>query len=397
MAKSAKHKEKSAAPAQSAPAREFPLSRVERVALEQSGYDLIYPPEERIPSIIVSNFPALGRLTAARFLEWALENPEGVISLPTGKTPEYFIKFVQRYLRLWGDPAIMRELEGLGLPLDRKPDLSGLYFVQIDEFYPIDTRQHNSFFYYVNKYYIRGFGLDPDRALFIDPSSIGIPAGSKISDIFPDGTVDLSLRFRRGKSLLEKRQQFTLFEVDQFCPDYARRIQEMGGIGFFLGGIGPDGHIAFNVRGSDHYSTTRLTEANYETKAAAATDLGGIEVARDKHVITIGLDTITYNPDTVAIIIAAGEAKAEIVAKSIETPPRIKRPASVLSKLRFGRFYLTHGAACRLRNRLFVDFTRKPELSGEDRDRVIMDLSLATGKPIRELNAQDFAIDGFAA
>jgi hypothetical protein len=86
--------------------------------------------------------------------------------------------------------------------------------------------------------------------------------------------------------------------VDQFCTDYEHRIREMGGIGFFLGGIGPDGHIAFNIRGSDFFSTTRLVEPNYETRAAAATDLGGMEVARTKHVITIGLRTITFNQAT---------------------------------------------------------------------------------------------------
>ena len=29
------------------------------------------------------------------------------------------------------------------------------------------------------------------------------------------------------------------------------RSGNKGGIGFFLGGIGPDGHIAFNIKGSD--------------------------------------------------------------------------------------------------------------------------------------------------
>ncbi len=58
------------------------------------------------------------------------------------------------------------------------------------------------------------------------------------------------------------------------------RFEHLGGLGFFLGGIGPDGHIGFNVRGSDHFSTTRLMATNYETQAAAAGDLGGVEVSR---------------------------------------------------------------------------------------------------------------------
>jgi glucosamine-6-phosphate deaminase len=304
-AKPTKEKKESPNPVKKAPATP---SRVEQIALEKSGYELIYGPEERIPSIIVDNFPSLGKLTALRFLEWVLDNPEGVISLPTGKTPEYFIRYVSHYLKKWDLPQVRKELEGLGLDTSRKPDLSGLQFVQIDEFYPIDTKQHNSFYYYVNKYYIKGFGLDPSKCMLIDPTKIGIPSGVKLNEIFPEGTVDLTLRTRRALSLHEKKQQTVLREVDQFCTDYERQLQKLGGLGFFLGGIGPDGHIGFNVRGSDHFSTTRLTEPNYETKAAAASDLGGIEVARHKHVITIGLSTITYNPKAVALIIAAGEA-----------------------------------------------------------------------------------------
>ena len=106
--------------------------------------------------------------------------------------------------------------------------------------------------------------------------------------------------------------------------EYERKIREMGGIGFFLGGIGPDGHIAFNVRGSSVYSVTRLTGTNYETQAAAATDLGGIEISRSRLVITIGLATITYNPTATAIIIAAGDAKAPIVAAAIQSRNEVR-------------------------------------------------------------------------
>lgn len=45
----------------------------------------------QIPYITVDSFPKLGLLTALRFIEWVSQNPKGVISLPTGKTPEFFI------------------------------------------------------------------------------------------------------------------------------------------------------------------------------------------------------------------------------------------------------------------------------------------------------------------
>ncbi len=393
-------KQRAAAPEKAAGGDHGPAplsSPVERVALEASGYDLLYPPEEKIPSIIVENFPALGRLAAVRFLEWVQANPEGVISLPTGKTPEYFIKYVLHYLKRWDDPQIRAELASLGLATERKPVMRGLRFVQIDEFYPIDTHQHNSFHYYVRKYYLKGFGIDPDRAMLIDPNKIGMPPGAQLADVFPDMTVDLSLRIRKAKSLQEKRQQAVLEGVDQFCTDYEHRVREMGGIGFFLGGIGPDGHIGFNIKGSDFYATTRLIEPNYETRAAAASDLGGMEVARTKHVITIGLRTITYNPDIVALIIAAGEAKAKIVARTIESERSNKYPGTALAVLPQARFYLTHGSAVRLRNRRFVDFSRAEKVSDRQVHRIVMDVSFDTGKPIGRLDKADFDKDRFAA
>lgn len=372
-------------------------SPVEQRALERSGYDLCYPPRERVPSILVDSFPALGRLTAARFLEWVQDHPEGVVALPTGKTPEYFIKYVLHYLRSWECKDTSAALEELGVDVARKPVLKGLRFVQIDEFYPIDSKQRNSFYYYVNKYYLKGLGLKRDRALLIDPNRIGLPSGASLRDVFPEMHVDLSLRNRHPKTLLEHRQQDVLRAVDAFCTEYEQSIRDLGGLGFFLGGIGPDGHIAFNIRGSDRFSTTRLLTPNYETQAAASTDLGGIEVARHKSVITIGLATITHNPDAVAIIIAAGEAKADIIARTIQNDISNEYPGSALALLPQARFYLTTGAARRLTSRLLVELREKDVVDAETTDRVVMDLSLSTGKPLRALAVTDFKNEEMAA
>ena len=73
--------------------------------------------------------------------------------------------------------------------------------------------------------------------------------------------------------------------------------------------------------------------------------VGGIEIARNRLVITIGLDTITYNKDGSAIIIASGEAKANIIRNSIETAQSNKYPATVLQKLPKAHFNPTDGAA----------------------------------------------------
>ena len=107
-----------------------------------------------IPYIVLESFPQLGLITSLRFLEWASENPEGVISLPTGKTPEYFIKWTHHLLNNWGKKDLIDLRKNNGLTVDKKPDLTNLKFVQIDEFYPLNPKQHNSFYNYVYKYYI---------------------------------------------------------------------------------------------------------------------------------------------------------------------------------------------------------------------------------------------------
>ncbi len=320
----------------------FHSSSVENCFFERSNFA---DPTTRIPHIVVNNIPDLGLLTALRFLEWTADNPQGVISLPTGKTPEYFIKWTQHILANWNDAKTEKLRQENGLIISKKPDLRQLRFVQIDEFYPIDPKQHNSMVNYVQKFYVDGFGLDRENGLFINCSEIPHPSGYLLSDIFPNFIIDLSLRHREPKSDIEARQKKIIFAVDQWCSEYDNQIQEMGGIGFFLGGIGPDGHIAFNVRGSDHNSTTRILKTNFETQAASAVDLGGIEISRNRLALTIGLSTITSNPEVTAIIFAAGEAKAEIVKDSLESSPNINYPATVLQRVSGSRFYLTKGAA----------------------------------------------------
>lgn len=365
-------------------------SKVEEIALNRSGLKLQYEPAEKIGIIQVQNFPLLGKLAALRFLEWIQNNPGGVISLPTGKTPEFFIKEVNRLLGNWHKKEIQKELEEGGIAFSIKPDLKSLHFVQIDEFYPIQPKQHNSFYYYVNKYYIDGFKMDPGKALLIDATQIGLPGNKTLRDVWPDNQVDLTLRYRQAMNRQERLQKQVIRNIDQWCIDYESRIRDLGGIGFFLGGIGPDGHIGFNISGSDLYSTTRLTPTNYETQAAAATDLGGIEVAKKRLVITIGLATITYNKNCVAIVLAAGEAKAKIVADAIQQAEHIEYPATVLHKLPNSRFYITQGAGKLLHQRELVSLQKSRHISDEQIEKIVIDLSLEKGKAITLLTEDDF-------
>jgi glucosamine-6-phosphate deaminase len=368
------------------------FTSVEQAFFAESGIKKL---STKLPYVVVDNFPKLGLITSLRFLEWAAENPEGLISLPTGKTPEYFIKWTSFLLENWNKKNGVEIREKYGLKNAKAPDLKSMQFVQIDEFYPINSNQHNSFYHYVKNFYIKGFNLDINKALLINSDEIPLAEGKHYLEVFPDHTVDLSLRYRECKNSQEDLQQRSIFLIDTWCSHYEEKIREKGGIGFFLGGIGPDGHIAFNTRGSDLYSTTRLTATNFETQAVAASDLGGIEISKNRLVITIGLETITFNPNTVAIIIAAGEAKATVVKNSLENGPTNLYPATVLQRLKYGRFYLTRGAASQLSDSL-DDYYQHGAWTQEKSEKAILEVCKSLNRYGHRLVVDDLKNDRYA-
>ena len=144
---------------------QFNWSKVEKRFFEKQE---IKDQTTKIPYVLIDNFPDLGLIVSLRFLEWVNENPNGVISLPTGKTPEFFIKWTHYFLNNWSDEKVESIRSEFGLALKEKPDLSNLTFVQIDEFYPLDPNQQNSFSNYVTKFYLDGFNIPKENALLIN-------------------------------------------------------------------------------------------------------------------------------------------------------------------------------------------------------------------------------------
>lgn len=305
----------------------------------------------RTRTLVTDNYIVLGQLTALRFIEWVSLNPGGVVALPTGKTPEFFIKWLEYYRDNWERESKTGLIGKLGI---QKPDFNSLHFFQLDEFFPINPEHERSFRYFVKKYYIDVLGFDPKKTHLINTWYLNeqeqqvLEGAKNMGEIFTDGRVDLSLRTRTALNKQEELKQRAIRMFDEWCMRYESKIRELGGIGFFLGGIGPDGHIAFNVRGSSPFSHTRLTTLNYESQAAAAGDLGGITAVKKKAVVTMGLETITYNPDCVAVIIAAGQSKAKMVAGSVLSDPTQQYPATCLQRLPNARFFITCASSVEL-------------------------------------------------
>lgn len=96
----------------------------------------------------------------------------------------------------------------------------------------------------------------------------------------------------------------------QECDDYEEKINSFGGIQLFLGGMGADGHIAFNVPGSSLSSRTRLVNLNYETIAANARFFDDDLTKVPKQALTVGVQTIMDACEVVIIVSGFQKARA---------------------------------------------------------------------------------------
>lgn len=76
------------------------------------------------------------------------------------------------------------------------------------------------------------------------------------------------------------------------CTKFEREITEAGGIELFVGGIGPDGHIAFNEPGSSLVSRTRVKSLAHDTIEANARFFNNDISKVPKEALTVGVGTV---------------------------------------------------------------------------------------------------------
>mgnify|MGYP002716669563 CR=1 FL=1 len=81
-------------------------------------------------------------------------------------------------------------------------------------------------------------------------------------------------------------------DLEAECIAYEEKIKKVGGIELFLGGIGPDGHIAFNEPGSSLRSRTRVKTLAYDTIIANSRFFGNDIQKVPKMALTVGIQTI---------------------------------------------------------------------------------------------------------
>ena len=105
-------------------------------------------------------------------------------------------------------------------------------------------------------------------------------------------------------------------DLTKECQRYEDKIKSVGGIKLFLGGIGEDGHIAFNEPGSSLASRTRDKELTYDTILVNSRFFDNDVNKVPKLALTVGVGTLMDSEEL--MILADGYKKARAVYHGIE-------------------------------------------------------------------------------
>jgi glucosamine-6-phosphate deaminase len=99
-------------------------------------------------------------------------------------------------------------------------------------------------------------------------------------------------------------------DLDKGCMEYEEAIKKAGGIDLFLGGMGADGHIAFNIPGSSLSSRTRVVNLNYDTLMANSRFFNDDINQVPKQALSVGVQTVMDAREVVIVVNGYKKARA---------------------------------------------------------------------------------------
>lgn len=213
------------------------------------------------------------------------KKPDCVLGLATGSTPlQTYQEMIERYRA-------------------GKIDYSRVRTFNLDEYYGLSPEHPQSYAYYMN------------HNLF---QHLNIP---KSNTHIPDGTAK---------------------DTTAICTQYEQMIADSGGIDLQLLGIGNNGHIGFNEPADQLEPHTHLTQLSAATiKANARFFSSDEEVPRQA--LTMGMSTIMSARKIV--LLAVGEAKADVIKRLFDVGITTELPASLLKLHRDATILLDQAAA----------------------------------------------------
>ena len=255
-----------------------------------------------------------------------------VLGLATGSTP----------IHVYAELVRMHREEGLSF--------AGVMTFNLDEYLPMQPDELQSYVRFMREHLL--------DHIDIDPANVHIP----------DGTLALE-------------------NVAEYCRVYEQKIEAAGGIDLQLLGIGRTGHIGFNEPGSRINSRTRAITLDKVTRTDAASDFFGIENV-PRRAITMGVGTIMEARRIV--LMAFGEGKSAIVARTIEGETSASIPATFLQDHPNVEFLLDEAAAGQLMPAVTPWLTDDVTWHDDMVRRAVIALSRDMQKPVLMLTDEDY-------
>lgn len=220
--------------------------------------------------IVKENYEMMSKKAANLVAAQVTIKPQSILGLATGSTPEgMYTELVDMYN-------------------NETVDFSESKSFNLDEYYPIEATNTQSYAYYMNNHLFNHVNFGEE--------AVNIPNGS---------ASDLSAA----------------------CRAYDQKIYESGGIDLQILGIGNNGHIGFNEPDVHFESGTHLVELDEGTIEANARFFNSVEEVPTQ-AISMGIRTIMHSRKI--LLLASGKNKAEILEKMLfgEILPEV--PASIL-------------------------------------------------------------------
>lgn len=305
-------------------------------------HDTQFTQFEKIPTHIYDNADDACKVVADAITELIqqrnAENKSAVLGLATGSTP----------VRLYRELIRRHQEEGLSF--------ANVITFNLDEYYGLKSDHPESYRKFMQDQLFDHVDLKPNQTHV------------------PDGMIDSA-------------------EVFQACKAYEEAIAAAGGIDIQILGIGRTGHIGFNEPGSGPETLTRLVTLDSLTRRDAARDFLG-EGNVPRHAITMGVGTILAAREL--FLLAWGEAKAPIMAKTVEGTQTEAIPATFLQQHPNCSFCIDQSAASLLTR------INRPWLAGriqwdtETTRKAVLWLAQKTGKSLLKLVDEDYTENGMS-
>ena len=146
------------------------------------------------------------------------------------------------------------------------------------------------------------------------------------------------------------------------CAAYEKAIEDAGGIDLFMGGVGPDGHLAFNEPGSSLTSRTRIKTLTTNTIQANSRFFDNDVTKVPRQALTVGVGTVMAAKDV--LIVCNGPQKSRALHEIIDNGVNHMWTASVLQMHQHGNIVCTEDATEELKLSTYQYFKDQQQQEG---------------------------------